>query len=101
LVADLQMVGETPNIDRIGQGLDLHGLRRHAELHLGALRVVGYSGLRRQPHIVERVRFILLLNLPSARYANGDVRLSVLKLESGPNRSVFLDAVKSFPDQPI
>ena len=28
------MVGETPNIDRIGRGRDLHGLRRHAELHL-------------------------------------------------------------------
>ena len=31
------MVGETPNIDRIGQRRrDLHGLRRHAELHLRA-----------------------------------------------------------------
>ena len=31
------MVGETPNIDRIGQrGRDVHGLFRHAELHLRA-----------------------------------------------------------------
>ena len=35
------MVGETPNIDRIGQrGRDLHGLRRHAELHLRAQRLL-------------------------------------------------------------
>ena len=31
------MVGETPNIDRIGrEGGDLHGLLRHAELHVRA-----------------------------------------------------------------
>ena len=31
------MVGETPNIDRIGrEGANLHGLCRHAELHLRA-----------------------------------------------------------------
>ena len=30
------MVGETPDIDRIGhEGAKVHGLRRHAELHLG------------------------------------------------------------------
>ena len=35
------MVGETPNIDRIGQRRrDLHGLRRHAELHLRAQRLL-------------------------------------------------------------
>ena len=35
------MVGETPNIDRIGQrGRDVHGLRRHAELHVRAQRLL-------------------------------------------------------------
>ena len=35
------MVGETPNIDRIGAGRrDVHGLRRHAELHVRAQRLL-------------------------------------------------------------
>ena len=35
------MVGETPNIDRIGhEGAHLHGLCRHAELHLGPQRLL-------------------------------------------------------------
>ena len=35
------MVGETPNIDRIArEGGQLHGLLRHAELHVRALRLL-------------------------------------------------------------
>ena len=35
------MVGETPNIDRIGRrGHDVHRLRRHAELHVRAQRLL-------------------------------------------------------------
>ena len=35
------MVGETPNIDRIGkEGAHVRGLRRHAELHLGTQRLL-------------------------------------------------------------
>jgi hypothetical protein len=45
--------------------------------------------------------FMLLLNLPSPRYANGDVRLLVSKLRGGPNRAVFPDPMKSFPDERI